>query len=105
MLTSTALGVPRFSMTRDLRSSSTRRRSFPKFARACRAETIIVPFFLVVVVVDINSPFQLFELYSLTVSQSTKLIEVACPRLYKIPEALLSCPWAFDLRPFPYRPN
>jgi hypothetical protein len=35
-----------------------------KLARARRAETTIVPFLPVVVVVDINSPFQLHELYS-----------------------------------------
>src|ERR1700688_198880 len=64
MLSSTALGVPRFSITRDRRSSSTRRRSFPKFARARKAETTIVPF-LPGGAVAINSPFQLSELYSL----------------------------------------
>src|SRR5580692_322936 len=74
MLISTALGVPRFSITSDLRSSSTRRRSFPKFARARRAETTIVPFLPVVVVVAINSPFQLIELYSPTGGRSTSLV-------------------------------
>src|SRR6266852_7069906 len=64
MLSSTALGVPRFSITRDRRSSSTRRRSLPKFARARKAETTMVPF-LPGVVVATNSPFQLSELYSL----------------------------------------
>src|ERR1700687_4858997 len=63
MLSSTALGVPRFSITRDRRSSSTRRRSLPKFARARKAETTIVPF-LPGVGVAIDSPFQLSELYS-----------------------------------------
>src|ERR1035438_8782359 len=71
MLMSTALGVPRFSIMSDRRSSSTRFRSFPKFARARRAETTIVPFLPVVVgVVDINSPFQLHELYSFPEGQS-----------------------------------
>src|SRR4029077_7184086 len=64
MLSSTALGIPRFSITRDRRSSSTRRRSLPKFARARKAETTIVPF-LPGVGVAINSPFQSSELYSL----------------------------------------
>src|SRR5208337_5067750 len=44
------------SMTSDLPSSSTRRRSFPKLARASRAVTIIPSF--------INSPFRLIKLYS-----------------------------------------
>src|ERR1700687_4731435 len=64
MLSSTALGVPRFSITRDRRSSSTRRKSLPKCARARKAETTIVPF-LPVVGGAINSPFHLSELYSL----------------------------------------
>src|ERR1700733_2053299 len=73
MLMSTALGVPRFSIMSDRRSSSTRFSSFPKFARARKAETTIVPFLPVVVgVVDINSPFQLHELYSLKEVQSTR---------------------------------
>src|SRR5271165_1894105 len=59
-------------MTRERRSSSTRRKSFPKFARARKAETTIVPF-LPVVVVAINSSFQLSELYSLAGEQSTRL--------------------------------
>src|ERR1700683_242445 len=74
MLMSTALGVPRFSMMSDRRSSSTRFRSFPKFARARRAETTMVPFLPVVVgVVDINSPFQLHELYRFREGQSMTL--------------------------------
>src|ERR1700722_7889100 len=74
MLMSTALGVPRFSIMSDRRSSSTRFSSFPKFARARRAETTIVPFLPVVVeVVDINSPFQLHELYSFQEGQSMTL--------------------------------
>src|SRR5260370_886043 len=44
MLSSTALGVPRFSMTSDRRSSSTRRNSLPKLARARSAETTMVSF-------------------------------------------------------------
>src|SRR5580700_8716186 len=70
MLSSTALGTPRFSITRDRRSSSTRRRSFPKFARARSAETTMVPFLLRGVVAT-NSPFQLLELYSSRAAQST----------------------------------
>src|SRR5580704_13797511 len=74
MLMSTALGVPRFSMMSDRRSSSTRLSSFPKLARARRAETTMVPFLPVVVgVVDINSPFQLSELYSFPEGQSMTL--------------------------------
>src|SRR5882762_8396374 len=56
MLSSTARGLPRFSMTRDRPSSSTRRRSLPKFARASKAVTTIPSF--------INSPFRLIKLYS-----------------------------------------
>src|SRR6266851_8761665 len=44
MLSSTALGVPRFSMTSDRRSWSTRRNSLPKLARARSAETTMVSF-------------------------------------------------------------
>src|ERR1700732_449344 len=74
MLSSTALGIPRFSIIRDRRSSSTRRKSVPKFARARKAETTIVPFLPVAVVLAINSPFQLSELYSLTEVQPTSLL-------------------------------
>src|SRR4030081_3062917 len=74
MLRSTALGVPRFSIISDRRSCSTRFSSFPKFARARKTETTIGPFLPVVVVVAIHSPFQLFELYSLTGLQSTGLV-------------------------------
>src|SRR5271170_175321 len=63
MLSSTAFGVPRFSITRDRRSSSTRRRSFPKFARAFKAETTIPPFLPAVAKVDIHSPVRISELY------------------------------------------
>src|SRR6266853_3365876 len=74
MLSSTALGVPRFSIIRDRRSSSTRSKSFPKFARPRKAETTIVPFLPVAVVLAINTPFQLSELYSLTEVQSASLL-------------------------------
>src|SRR5437588_610385 len=47
MLSSTALGVPRFSITSERRSSSTRRRSLPKLVRARRAETTMLSFFCV----------------------------------------------------------
>src|SRR5579862_746932 len=47
MLNSTAFGVPRFSMTRDRRSSATRRSSLPKLARACNADTTILSFLAV----------------------------------------------------------
>src|SRR6202521_1302049 len=62
MLSSTAFGVPRFSMTSDRRSSATRRNSLPKLARACRAETTILSFLSVLSMA--NSPVQCFELYS-----------------------------------------
>ncbi len=39
--------VPRFSMTSERRSSSTRRSSFPKFERALGADTTSVAFLLV----------------------------------------------------------
>src|SRR5690348_18275470 len=42
MLSKTARGVPRFSMIKERRSSSTRRSSFPKLVRARRAVTIMV---------------------------------------------------------------
>src|SRR5215469_10564587 len=64
MLSSTAFGFPRFSMTSERRSSSTRRSSLPKLVRAWRAETTIEPF-LSVLGLAINSPFQIYELYSL----------------------------------------
>src|SRR5580693_4861742 len=66
MLSSTALG---FSIMSDRRSSSTRRRSLPKLARARRAETTIVPF-LSLVRLAMNSPFQLTELYGFPEGQS-----------------------------------
>src|SRR5260370_3862537 len=85
MLSSTALGIPRFSIIRDRRSSSTRRKSFPKFARARKAETTIVPFLPVAVVLAINSPFQLSELYSLTEVQSTSLLADGSWRRLSLP--------------------
>src|ERR1700686_2648334 len=92
MLSSTALGIPRFSIIRDRRSSSTRRRSFPKFARARKAETTIVPFLPVAVVLAINSPFQLGELYSLTEVQSTSLLaDGSWRRLSPAPRASPLC--------------
>src|SRR5260370_41133819 len=42
MLSSTALGVPRFSITNERCSSSTRRNSLPKPLRALSADTTIV---------------------------------------------------------------
>src|SRR5580700_278803 len=45
MLKRIALGVPRFSITSERRSSSIWRRSLPKFVRACKAETTMVAFF------------------------------------------------------------
>src|SRR5665811_2254966 len=44
MLSSTALGAPRFSITRDRRSSATRRSSLPKLARARSADTTMLSF-------------------------------------------------------------
>src|ERR1700704_681103 len=62
MLSSTAFGVPRFSMTSDRRSSATLRKSLPKLARACSAETTILSFLSVLNMA--NSPVQQLELYS-----------------------------------------
>src|SRR5580700_4246780 len=68
MLSSTALGAPRFSITSERRSSSTRRNSSPKLARALKAETTI----LLCVPVFIGNPsFQLPELDSCPTSQSS----------------------------------
>lgn len=44
MLRSTALGVPRFSMTSERCSFSTRRSNLPKPVRAVRAETTMLSF-------------------------------------------------------------
>src|SRR5229473_2234185 len=64
MLRRIALGVPRFSMTKPRLSFSTRRKSWPKFDRACSAE-ITMPLFLADFVVGIKSPVCPIELYSL----------------------------------------
>src|ERR1700687_2060221 len=64
MLRSTARGIPRFSITSEPLSSSIRRSSFPKLARARSADTTIVPALPALEVMAINSPFRLFELYS-----------------------------------------
>src|ERR1700722_4469014 len=95
MLMSTALGVPRFSMMSDRRSSSPRLSRFPKLARARRAETTMVPFLPVVVgVVDINSPFQLHELYRFPEGQSMTLAHVmGLDTLLKRVEARASIPY------------
>src|ERR1700693_4400643 len=47
MLSSTARGVPRFSMTSERCSSSTCRSRLPRFVRARRAETTMLSFFCV----------------------------------------------------------
>jgi hypothetical protein len=70
MFSSTAVGVPRFSMTSDRRSTSTRRNILPKVERARKAETTIVSFSLAVEVA-MSSPFHLFELYSSGGKEST----------------------------------
>lgn len=59
-------------MTSERRSSSTRRRSFPKFARARSAETTIVPFLLKGLLVATKSPFRTFKLYSSKSGQSSE---------------------------------
>src|SRR5258706_15830839 len=63
MLSRIARGVPRFSMTNPRPSRSTRFRSFPKFDLARRAGIIILSF-AAVLVVAMNSPVRLLELYS-----------------------------------------
>src|ERR1700691_1218830 len=63
MLSNTARGLPRFSITSDRPSSSTRRRSLPKLARASSAVTPIPSF--------INSPIQLLKLYGSSEGVST----------------------------------
>src|ERR1017187_10322339 len=85
MLKSTALGVPRFSIMSDRRSSSTRFRSFPKFARAQRADTKIVPCLPVVGVADMNFTFQLSELYSLWPGESITNKALRTWRAYSAP--------------------
>src|SRR5579862_225373 len=79
MLSRIAFGVPRFSMTSERRSLSTRRRSFPKFARARRAEITIVPFLLKEVLAATKSPFQTFQLYS---SDYARVKQHSVPRCY-----------------------
>src|SRR6266851_10498898 len=78
MLSSTALGVPRFSMTSDRRSSSTRRNSLPKLVRARSAETTIVSF-LSVGSMGSNSSVHLSQ-NSTVESASVKLGFAACAR-------------------------
>src|SRR6267378_1109038 len=63
MLSRIARGVPRFSMTNPRPSRSTRFRSLPKFDLARRAGIIILSF-AAVLVVAMNSPVRLLELYS-----------------------------------------
>src|SRR6202158_2981768 len=60
MLSRTALGVPRFSITSVPRSSSSRRKSLPRLLRTRSAETTMLSSLLVL----INYSFQLPELYS-----------------------------------------
>src|SRR6266436_1411083 len=71
MLRRTALGVPRFSITRPRLSFSTLRKSWPKFDRACRAE-ITRPLFFAVFSAGIKSPVRVIELYSCGVLLSTQ---------------------------------
>src|SRR6267378_4096669 len=67
MLSSTARGIPRFSITSERRSSSTCRRSLPKLVRARRAETTMLSFFCVL---GIESTHQL-DYTNCTVSSAT----------------------------------
>jgi len=62
MLIRTARGMPRFSITSERRSSSTRRSNLPKLARARSAETILER--SLSLCSKMNSLFQLSELYS-----------------------------------------
>src|SRR5260370_30309150 len=62
-------------MTRDPRSSATRSRSLPKFARALSAETTMLP--VLSVRVPINSPLRYSELYRSQGRQSMKLREIS----------------------------
>jgi len=62
MLIRTARGVPRFSITSERRSFSTRRSNLPKLARARSAETILER--SLSLCSKMNSLFQLSELYS-----------------------------------------
>src|SRR6266850_7749155 len=63
MLSRIARGVPRFSITRDRLSLSTRFSSQPKFDLARKAEITIL-LFAAVLALGINSPVHLSELYS-----------------------------------------
>src|SRR6266851_3096047 len=78
MLSSTALGVPRVSMTSDRLSSCTRRNSLPKLVRARSAETTIVSF-LSVGSMGSNSSVHLSQ-NSTVESASVKLGFAACAR-------------------------
>src|SRR6266446_707879 len=63
MLSRIARGVPRFSITSERLSLSTRFSSLPKLDLARRAETTISSF-VTVFVIGMNSPVHLSELYS-----------------------------------------
>src|SRR6266487_2426733 len=63
MLSRIARGVPRFSITSERLSLSTRFSSLPKFDLARRAE-ITMPSLVAVLVIGMNSPVHLSELYS-----------------------------------------
>jgi hypothetical protein len=67
MLSRIARGVPRFSITSEQLSLSTRFSSLPKVDLARRAGITIL-FFVAVLTPGINSPVHLFELYSYKVS-------------------------------------
>src|SRR5260370_23533814 len=63
MLSRIARGVPRFSITSERLSLSTRFSSLPKLDLARRAE-ITMPSLVAVLVIGMNSPIHLSELYS-----------------------------------------
>src|SRR5215468_4704963 len=63
MLSRIARGAPRFSITSERRSISTRCRSLPKLVRARKADTTILLFFWVFAI-GTNSSVGLYELYS-----------------------------------------
>lgn len=71
MLSRIALEVPRFSMTSERRSASTRFKSLPKLERALSADTTIESF-LSVVRVATNTPLHYLEPYSLYPGQSMR---------------------------------
>src|SRR5260370_21590677 len=77
MLRRMALGVPRFSMSKPRLSFSTRRRIWPKFDRACRAE-ITTPLFFAVFSAGIKSPVRVIEPYSLQRPLSTFCNSTGC---------------------------